>query len=291
MSPDNELTSRPEDGAPEELRIPLSALPIDRVNTIETKEWESLEPNSERAQEIDKELATVATLFEGENINWRLDGAINISLRRGEYYREHKDLDISILDNDVPQFFDASRRKGYAIYYVDPSETMPVAKEQGYVKAESVTPEDVSAGKKKLILLRRDGDSYDFNSYIDVHVLEKNEGGKIIEYPGITLPDEVAISTESVQKESKDVPLQPAVVTAHHKLWSSLGRPTLNQVENYDLKDLEYLAAHLRETNPEQLEYVRSIITQIYTEQVPALKRHEQGEIDRALKQFQKIFS
>ena len=60
------------------------------------KEGERTQLTPERKEQLDKMILEVVKLFEESNITWSIDGGLSISLFKGEYMGEHRDLDIAV---------------------------------------------------------------------------------------------------------------------------------------------------------------------------------------------------
>lgn len=274
------------------LRINLDDLPVDRVADIENKAWEPLQPDSERAKELDRQLSEVSDFFEGTGIDWRIDGALNLSLREGRYLRNHKDIDLGISIASIEKLLERAEKMGYEVLYVDRSQTMEVAKERGFVQAERVSKDEIIGGKEKLILVKNTETGPDFRNYMDVHVLKLNENGQKIEEPGVVFPAEFTDDL-SVEKEGKEIKLEPTLVFAHHKLWSALNRPTMFGGESYDWRDLEALADQLRRQGKmDELESVRVQIPKAYQLQLFSGRSEDQkAKVSKGLERLQAIFA
>ncbi len=88
----------------------------------ETFEDENIDANferklatSEQIERMDKSLKELGHVFEGSNLNWRLDGALNISLMNGKYIGNHKDVDISVEKEELAELENQLLKNGYGL--------------------------------------------------------------------------------------------------------------------------------------------------------------------------------
>lgn len=168
---------------------------------IDEKDERRPETESERA-EMDARLEQLGDLFAGAPVRWHLDGAQNISLLnmslRGEgYIGVHKDVDVSVERDELEQLEIALREKGYAFmlsYKKDPTD----ARSPGFMRRiggrAAATHEDA---REHLMIVRIDehgriredeGSQYPLN-FLDVHIVDRNAGGKPVGFGGAELPD------------------------------------------------------------------------------------------------------
>lgn len=82
-------------------------------------------PTPEEKQRMDANLIKLGKVFEGSDIKWHIDGALTISLIKGEYIGIHKDVDISIEQGELEKVDGQLERSGYGLflsYQKDPNE-------------------------------------------------------------------------------------------------------------------------------------------------------------------------
>ena len=71
----------------------------------------------EEKKSMDKNLEKLADIFEGSNIHWQLDGALNISLmNNNEYIGVHKDVDVTIDPDDLGKLEKQLFEKNYGLF-------------------------------------------------------------------------------------------------------------------------------------------------------------------------------
>ncbi len=65
---------------------------------------ERREPTSEEKTRMDNNLIKLGQIFSDSNLNWQLDGALNISLMKGEYIGIHAGLKNNSLNGVIKSF-------------------------------------------------------------------------------------------------------------------------------------------------------------------------------------------
>ncbi len=199
---------------------------------------EYTEPTSEQREKFQKRNERMSEIFEGVDFQWYLDGAVNISLYRNNQMRDHKDLDISIFNEDSEKLTELLSRQGFGIFVN--------YDEDGKKLMRRATIEEVStSGKLGLSICKINANgkieketAEPFN-FVDLHIHSKDpEGNTIINYTGITLPKEYFVPVKKELENGKEINLSQPAVVAYHKLHSN--RP-------YDLTDLQKLRSNLQE--------------------------------------------
>lgn len=67
-------------------------------------------------EDLDKSIEQLGNLFADADFYWQLDGALNISLYRGEYIGVHKDIDLSIDFRDLEKIEPFLNQKGFGLF-------------------------------------------------------------------------------------------------------------------------------------------------------------------------------
>ena len=77
---------------------------------------ERREPTPEEKTQMDNNLIKLSQIFGDSKLSWQLDGALNISLMKGEYIGIHKDTDISIEKEELEQANQQLGKSGYGLF-------------------------------------------------------------------------------------------------------------------------------------------------------------------------------
>lgn len=153
------------------------------------------EPTMDEKEKMDKSLLALGRLFEGTGIRWQLDGALNISLMRGEYIGLHKDVDISIEADQIQLLEKKLEEQGYGLfvsYLKNPAQprgkkVMERVDASAFLKvaeANNETHLKIAAVDEKG-LIREAGDL----NFIDTHVVKRVDGDPV-GWGGVRLPQE-----------------------------------------------------------------------------------------------------
>jgi len=199
---------------------------------------EYTEPTAEQREKFQKRNERMSEIFEGADFQWYLDGAINISLYRDNQMRDHKDLDMSVFNEDSEKLMELLSRQGFGIF-VNYDENGKRLMRRAMIE-ELSTP-----GKLDLSICKVSGNgkieretAEPFN-FVDLHIHSKDsERNTIINYNGAKLPKEYFEPVKKELANSKEINLSQPAVVAYHKLHSN--RP-------YDLTDLQRLKPNLQE--------------------------------------------
>ncbi len=226
---------------------------------------EYTEPTSEQREKFQKRNERVAEIFEGADFQWYLDGAVNISLYRDNQMRDHKDLDMSVFNEDSEKLVELLSRQGFGVFVN--------YDENGKRLMRRATTEELSTpGKLDLSICKIGANgkieretAEPFN-FVDLHIHSKDhEGNTVINYTGATLPKEYFEPVKKELANSKEINLSQPAVVAYHKLHSN--RP-------YDLTDLQRLRPNLQEKDFAMLRQVLEGEIE-ETERMVAEKVHE----------------
>ena len=199
---------------------------------------EYTEPTQEQREKFQKRNERMSEIFEGADFQWYLDGAVNISLYRDSQIRDHKDLDMSVFNEDSEKLVELLSRQGFAIFVN--------YEENGKGLMRRATAEELSTPSKLDLSICKIGangkierETTDPFNFVDLHIHSKDpEGNTIINYTGATLPKEYFEPVKKELSNGKEINLSQPAVVAYHKLHSN--RP-------YDLTDLQRLRSNLQE--------------------------------------------
>ena len=196
------------------------------------------EPTPEQKEKFEKRVERVSEIFENADFQWYLDGATNISLYRDKLMRDHKDLDMSVFQEDLTKLDELLAGQGFGIFVN--------YDENGKRLMRKVTAEELTTLEKldlSICKIGPDGkiqrETEDPFNFVDLHVHSKDaEGNAVIFYNGATLPKEFFDPVKKELPNGKEINLSQPAIVAYHKLHSN--RP-------YDLTDLQRLRPNLQE--------------------------------------------
>lgn len=203
------------------------------MEQIDNRIVERRMPTPEELKQLDSRLVELGRIFENSGVRWNLDGALNISLRRGSYIGVHKDVDISVEKDDLEELNDVLSKKGYGLFLssrkdeLDPNSrrTMQRASARQFSKSDS----------EHLIIAAIDsqGKINDFSNlnYIDVHLSDRNEKGRPIGVNGVELPEQW-FKTFVVGFHGREILLSHPARVAYYKLHGN---------REYDLTDIRFM--------------------------------------------------
>lgn len=218
------------------------------------KNFDRMPPSSEEARNMNKRIAKLGEVFEGCDLNWHLDGALNISLmsekgKNGEtnYIGLHKDVDLSIEKDELAGLEAHLLKKGYGLFLsrTDNKLKRKVLRRVGYADFRDTPAEHIliaaidEHGKvlKKLPL-----------SAVDVHLIKRNEAGQPLGESGVVIPEKWALPYP-VEFQGKQINLSHPGKVLYYKL---------HQTRGYDLTDIKRLvdAGRLTEDDVAEVEDV-----------------------------------
>jgi hypothetical protein len=202
------------------------------------------EPTPEQKERFEKRIERVSEIFENADFQWYLDGATNISLYRDKQIRDHKDLDMSIFQEDLAKLDELLARQGFGIFIN--------YDENGKRLMRKVTTEELTTLEKPDLSICKIGpegkiqrETQDLFNFVDLHIYSKDaEGNAVIFYNGATLPKDFFEPVKKELPNGKEINLSQPAIIAYHKLHSN--RP-------YDLTDLQRLRSNLQERDFQML--------------------------------------
>jgi hypothetical protein len=195
-----------------------------------TEEGERFSLSPERRDQLDTMIAEVAKLFEGSSVNWAIDGGLSVSLLRGEYMGEHRDLDVAVENSQLEQLQQLVESKGFGLFVtLNPQkrETMIMKRVnwQEFSDAPTFLFWIIAVDEEGLI--QKDKPL----SFVNVHKIKRNEDDIPLSEEGYILPAEW-FKSKTVEYQGKILNLAHPAKTAYYKLKS---------LRNYDISDLKKL--------------------------------------------------
>lgn len=235
------------------------------LSEIREKNWEQINPwddlgenfkdmterrkiKPEEAEKINLSLKQLGKIFNESGVNWHLDGALNISLMKGEFIGMHKDIDISIERNNLEKLEAFLNKKEYAFFhsYYSQETDKNIMRRVGHSDVGKSMHGNylIASINKEGKLIKRDN-----LSTIDLHITERNTKGLPINKLGIELPEKWHNPQQTIIM-SETINLSHPALIAYHKLqfW-----------REYDMKDL-YILAELNKLTLEDVNEIRDVI-------------------------------
>lgn len=234
---------------PEAVKPAPEVAPKSEIHTEERPFWgefrgggvdengEYKEPTPEQKERFEKRVERFSEIFENADFQWYLDGATNISLYRGKQIRDHKDLDMSVFQEDLTKLDELLAGQGFGIFVN--------YDENGKRLMRKVTAEELTTLEKPDLSICKIGPDgkiqrgTDPFNFVDLHVHSKDvEGNAVILYNGATLPKEFFEPVKKELPNGKEINLSQPAIVVYHKLHSN---------HPYDLTDLQRLRPNLQE--------------------------------------------
>lgn len=192
---------------------------------------ERREPTDAEREQMNEDMQKLGDIFEGSDVRWQLDGALNISLMKGEYIGVHKDVDLTIDPEDLEKLEQQLFSKGYGLFLSAEHEDPKKRKMQWASAGEfREAPEEhlmIAAVDEQGKI--REGESLNF---LDVHLVKRDEEGRPLGFGGVPLPEKWYEPQQTTFQEAEINLSHPAKV-AYFKLHGKRG---------FDQTDLRSLA-------------------------------------------------
>ncbi len=191
-------------------------------------------PTEEEKQRMDSHLIQLGKIFKGSDIKWQIDGALNISLVRGEYIGIHKDVDVSIEESELEKIDIQLKKSGYGLFLSYPKNSK---EPEGKKVMERVGAKKFSEAEQDYLMIAsvdergkiKEGKTLNF---IDAHLVKRNAEGKPIGWSGVELPEKW-FEPQLTTFQEQEINLSHPAKTAYFKLHGT---------RNYDQTDLQKLA-------------------------------------------------
>ncbi|MDO8581839.1 MAG: hypothetical protein Q7S16_03105 [bacterium] len=229
-------------------------------------------PTPEEARRMDATLRRLGELFHESGLHWLLKGALNISLLRGAYIGVHKDVDVGIDVDELPELERVLASRGYAFFR---SYYRGGKKGEGGVKvlervsvAEFAKERGGELGKPVIAAIDAEGKIKKGEplNFFEVFPIEHDSQGHLIGRMGATLPDEWK-QPHMVNFQGVPLALSHPAMVAYFKMFNT--RP-------YDRKDVAMLA-ETGVVTPHDVATIERVIT---TEaEVVTQKRIKEAEV------------
>ena len=205
--------------------------PWGRFNEDNINENHERKPaTAEQIEDMDKRLSELGNLFKDSDINWHLDGALNISLMNEKYIGNHKDVDLSVDEKDLEKLETQLLKNGYGLFLSQAEDDgkEKIMRRVGYKYfKESVTDHPLIAA------IDKNGKIIDGKAlnYVDTHIMERNSEGSPLGVSGVVMPKKWAQPYPIDYKEQKINLSHPGKVLYYK----------LHQGRDYDITDIQRL--------------------------------------------------
>lgn len=223
--------------------------PMPLVQEFKKAPWQSLSPGDQQKRRIptqmerekmDRALVALGNLMHDTSAWWQLDGALNVSLTKGDYLGVHADIDVSLLREDIPQLEKYLVEHGYGLFLYkrddQPDEKMRTYRRVG-AQAFTRTGDWQSQEPWHLRIaaidenggIRQDADL----PVVDIAVIERGEQGQLLGWRNVALPKKW-LEGETIEFKSVPIHLSNPARFVFNKIF--FARP-------YDENDLKEYAA------------------------------------------------
>ncbi len=208
---------------------------------------------NEDRERMDEEVAAFGKIMEGAPVWWQLDGSLNISLRRryngGDYIGVHSDVDVSVLREELAEFEEHLKSRGYGLFLRSRDGSMRHFRRVGHAvyKGRRVN------GEWEAPYIARINERGEIQTgaginYIQVMVVDRNEKGDPVERD-MTYPQEWL---EGTRVEIKGV----SIMLSHPARFLLF---KVIQMRGYDDDDIKRLG-ELKVLSKEDIDQVEEIV-------------------------------
>jgi hypothetical protein len=205
--------------------------PWGRFNEENINENHERKPaTAEQIEVMDKRLRELGALFSDSDINWHLDGALNISLMNGEYIGNHKDVDLSVDEKDLEKLETQLLKNGYGLFLSQAEDdgkekTMRRVGYKNFKESATDHPLIAAIDENGIII---DGKAL---NYVDAHIVERNPEGSPLGVSGAVMPEKWA-KPYSIDFQEQKINISHPGKVLYFKL---------HQGRDYDVTDIKRL--------------------------------------------------
>lgn len=193
-------------------------------------------PSPEVVKRMNRSIEELGQAFEGSDLNWHLDGALNISLMNGagenseKYIGEHKDVDISVEKNELEALEAQLHKNGYGLFLSrteDRTNNKIMRRVSHGNFADSDAEHMLIAAIDENGKIRRDKSL----NFVDVHIIQRDEDGKPLGVSGTPIPEKW-VQPQPMEFHGRQINISHPGKVLYYKL---------HQGRNYDVTDAEKL--------------------------------------------------
>lgn len=193
-------------------------------------------PSPEIIRHMDQRLEELGDVLGTSNLHWHLDGALNISLLNGaaengnKYIGEHKDVDLSVEENELEALESHLLRQGYG-FFLSRTENQTqnkIMKRVNYRDFKESNAEHVLiAAINEQGKIRHDRAL----NMVDVHIISRDSEGNALSASGIPIPQKW-LQPYPIDFHGRNINLSHPAKVLFYKL---------QQSRNYDATDIDRL--------------------------------------------------
>lgn len=201
----------------------------------------------ERKLQIITMLCELERLFDCSGLSWVVDGGLSVSILRGDFIGEHRDLDLAVEEFQLKRLQEWIERKGYGLFVtlgVQSRETMIMKRVdwKEFSTADTYLFWIIAVDENGLIQKEKP------LSFINVHIIRRDKHGIPLSGGGKELPVHWFYH-EAVEFQGNFLNVASPLKTAYYKLRS---------LRNYDLTDLRHMfeSGLISHQNIEEIESV-----------------------------------
>ncbi|OGF33499.1 hypothetical protein A2533_02655 [Candidatus Falkowbacteria bacterium RIFOXYD2_FULL_35_9] len=193
-------------------------------------------PSPEIVKKMNQSIEELGQAFEGSDLNWHLDGALNISLMNGagenpeKYIGEHKDVDISVEKDELEALEVQLLKNGYGLFLSrteDKTKNKIMRRVSFRNFAELDTEHMLIAAIDENGKIRRDKAL----NFVDVHIIQRDETGKPLGVSRTPIPEKW-VQPQPLEFQGRQINISHPGKVLYYKL---------HQGRNYDVTDAEKL--------------------------------------------------
>lgn len=184
----------------------------------------------ERKIQIITMLCELEKLFDCSGLSWVIDGGLGVSILRGDFIGEHRDLDLAVEEFQLEKLQEWIERRGYGLFVtlgVQSRETMIMKRVdwKEFSIADTYLFWIIAVDENGLIRKEKP------LSFINVHIIRRNKQGIPLSWGKRRLPEHW-FYPKVVEFQGSVLNAASPLKTAYYKLRS---------LRNYDLTDLRHM--------------------------------------------------
>lgn len=193
-------------------------------------------PSPEVVETMNKSLEELTQIFEGSELSWHLDGALNISLMNGasenpkKYIGEHKDVDLSVEKGELEILETQLLKNGFGLFL---SRTQDKTKNKIMRRVSYRDFAESDAEHMLIAAIDENGKILRDKAlnFVDIHIIQRDEDGKPLGVSGTPIPEKWT-QPQPLEFHGRQIYISHPGKVLYYKL---------HQGRNYDVTDAEKL--------------------------------------------------
>lgn len=224
-------------------------------------------PTPEERETIDKNIKKLGKIFESSDVRWQLDGALNISLMKGDYIGVHKDVDLGIESDDLEKLDDQLGRNGYGLFLSTEHPTDPTKRQMERVDAQQFR----EAPEAHLMIAAIDEQGKikenETLNYVDVHLVKRDEQGNPLGHGEIKLPSKW-YESQPKNYQGAEINLSHPTKVAYFKIhgirpFDATDLRTLAEIGNLTIEDVDDVGQVLEQEFLQRRQAAETILNRV----------------------------